>query len=386
VRRAAAPSRRSFSSPRWPSAPSRWAPAAQERDAERDGPPRTRTRRVIAIGDHPRVDGLRLNFRDGELELVRGANVTIWHPYDRDVGGTVRGLALGLPSTGAGRVEGLSLGVFGVMGADDLHGITVAGVGAGAGSTLSGISVGGVGVGAGSEVRGIALGGVGVGTGGSVRGIALGGVGAGAGGSVRGALVGGIGAGAGGDVRGLMIGAVGAGAGGSVRGLMVGGVGVGAAGDVRGLSFGGVGVGAGGDLRGLSAGGVGVGAGGDLTGIAVAGVGVGSGGTIRGLGVAGIGVGAPRIRGGAMALVVGADRAHAVVVAPALFRIERGGRFTGGAVSTVNLVRGEQRGLTIGVVNYARSLHGVQLGAINIVRDNPRPYRVLPILNVGRQR
>ena len=50
----------------------------------------------------------------------------------------------------------------------------------------------------------------------------------------------------------------------------------------------------------------------------------------------------------------------------------------------VNAVRGYQRGLSIGLVNYAESLFGVQLGLVNIVRDNPSPFRVLPIINIGR--
>ncbi len=34
-----------------------------------------------------------------------------------------------------------------------------------------------------------------------------------------------------------------------------------------------------------------------------------------------------------------------------------------------------------GVVNYAWTIDGLQLGLINIVRDNPAPFRVLPIIN-----
>ncbi len=46
----------------------------------------------IGIGDVPRLDGLRLNFRDRDLNLVRGMNVTIWTPHD-EADGVVRGLA-----------------------------------------------------------------------------------------------------------------------------------------------------------------------------------------------------------------------------------------------------------------------------------------------------
>ena len=64
-------------------------------------------------------------------------------------------------------------------------------------------------------------------------------------------------------------------------------------------------------------------------------------------------------------------------------RIEETGRFQGVAAAGFNYVKGEQRGLTIGVVNYARRLHGVQVGLINYARNNPPGLRVLPAINVN---
>ena len=100
--------------------------------------------------------------------------------------------------------------------------------------------------------------------------------------------------------------------------------------------------------------------------------------------IGGLGVGAERLEGVAIAPMVGAGDLHAVVIAPALLRTEKGGRFTGVSISSVNAVRGDQRGLSIGIVNYARSLRGAQLGVVNIVRDNPSGRKVLPIINWGR--
>ena len=37
----------------------------------------------LAIGDKPRMTGLRINFRDRALEEVTGVNITIWQPYQR---------------------------------------------------------------------------------------------------------------------------------------------------------------------------------------------------------------------------------------------------------------------------------------------------------------
>jgi hypothetical protein len=45
-------------------------------------------------------------------------------------------------------------------------------------------------------------------------------------------------------------------------------------------------------------------------------------------------------------------------------------------------VRALQVGLAIGVVNDATELHGVQLGVINIARNNRGWRRVLPLLNL----
>jgi hypothetical protein len=343
-------------------------------------------RRIISIGNHPRVDGVRINFRDRELELVRGANITVWTPKKGYVGGEVKGLALGLPATMAGDITGFGVSVFGVGAEENFRGIGLAGVGLGAGGSTRGIMLGGIGVGAGSDVRGIAVGGIGVGAGGDARGLMVGGIGAAAGGSVRGITVGGIGAGAGGNVRGMMVGGIGAGAGGDARGIIAGGIGAGAGGSIRGLSVGGIGVGAGSGIRGVSVAGVGVGSGGDITGLSVAGVGVGSGGTLRWVSVGGLGVGAPRIDGFAAGLMVGAERTRALVIAPAHFRTAVGGQMNGVAVSSVNYIPGYQRGLTIGLVNYTERLRGVQLGVVNIVAERPWPFKALPIVNFGQDR
>jgi hypothetical protein len=361
-----------------------------------------RTHYAISIGHHPRVDGIRLNFRDRDFDLVRGANVTIWQPYRNADLGRVEGLALGLPLTGVGELRGLGVGLAGVAVEDDSRGIVIGGIGVGAGGELrginiggigaaagggvSGLTVGGIGVGSGGTVRGIAIGGIGAGAGGDVRGLAAGGIGVGAGGNVRGLIVGGVGAAAGGNIRGAAVGGIGVGAGGSARGILVGGIGVGAGGEVHGAAVGGIGVGSGGDVRGLAIGGIGVGAGGQLRGIAIGGLGVGAGNRIHGAAIGGLGVGSERIDGLAIGSLVRARETRAIVIAPVLFRSFRDAEVRGATVSAVNVVYGSQRGLALGVVNYTESLNGVQVGVLNIVRDNPRGRRVLPVVNWGNER
>ena len=256
----------------------------------------------LAIGDKPRVTGVRINFRDRHLEEVNGANITVWSPYSPATG-LVNGLALGLPATGARDISGIALGV--------------------------------IGAGADRSMTGIALGGIGVGAGGDMRGIMIGGIGAGGGGSMTGLSIGGIGVGGAGNMTGIQLGGIGVGSGANVTGISVGGVGVGSAGDVTGISIGGIGVGAGGRITGLSIGGVGVGA-----------------PRIKGIIIGGVGAGGEMVK--------------AVSVTGVYFKIADRGRLDGASFSAVNNIRGLQHGLTIGLWNYAHELHGAQIGVINI--------------------
>lgn len=303
----------------------------------------------IAIGDAPRVTGLRINFRDRHLERVNGVNITVWTPYEAT--GDVNGIALGVPATGARQITGLGIGL-GVAAEDRLRGIAIAGIGAGSGQ----------------EITGIVIAGVGGGTGGRFTGIGVAGLGIGAGREVRGAIIAGLGAGTGGKLIGLTIAGVGAGAGEGVEGVTIAGVGVGSGGRVRGVSIAGVGVGAGGGVSGLSIAGVGVGGGGKVSGVSIAGLGVGAP-SLSGIVITGFGAGTVDFNGG--------------VIAPFYFRIERGGSMRGVSVSAFNRFSGIQHGLTIGVLNITEELRGVQIGLINIARRNPPGRRVLPILNWG---
>jgi hypothetical protein len=306
----------------------------------------------ISVGDSRRVVGLRLNFRDRHLEEVVGINATIWTPYEYT--GVVRGVALGLPMTGARRIEGIAAGIFGIGVRESVRGLAIAGIGVGAGDDVRGVAISGIGLGAGEGVRGIAIGGIGVGAGGAVSGLTIGGVGVGAGGGASGILVGGVGAGVGGDLRGI--------------------------------SLAGVGIGAGGRVEGVTISGVGMGAGGGARGVHIAGIGLGSGGPLGYLSVAGVGIGASSIEGAAVAAAVGAYRARGLIVAPAYFRITDGGRVNGLNVSALNDVRGTQHGVAIGLINYARHLDGLQLGLLNYAANKPRGTRLLPIANYGRSR
>ena len=318
----------------------------------------------LGFGNLTRFTGIRFNFADRNVERITGVNVTIWQSkHSEDQVGDVNGISLGLPMA---------------MGHDNQNGITLGLLGAAATGNLNGINIGGLGVGAGQSVRGFNFGGLGIGSGGDLTGITIGGLGAGAGNNVTGISLGGLGLGAGGDVKGITL----------------GGLGVGAGGDLTGLNFGGAGLGAGGNVTGISASLGGIGAGGIVRGITIAGLGIGAGEELTGVNIAGLALGSPKVKGFSIAAVVGGLEVKGITVAPAFFRVGAGkkdevqeeGIMTGVAASAYNRVLGEQRGVTFGVVNYARRIKGAQFGLINIVRENPRGLRVLPFFNTRFKR
>ena len=156
----------------------------------------------LGIGDVPRLDGIRLNFRDRHVEKVRGMNLTIWSPH-QEADGDVTGLAVGFPLTGAADLRGLAIGA-GIAVEREFTGVALAPIGFGAGERIRGIAIGGVGVGGGGDLEGLLIGGVGVGVGGDIRGVAIGGIGTGAGGSLTGVAIGGVGVGGGSRARGIL--------------------------------------------------------------------------------------------------------------------------------------------------------------------------------------
>lgn len=122
-----------------------------------------------------------------------------------------------------------------------------------------------------------------------------------------------------------------------------------------------------GDVHGITTAGLGTIEEGRFTGINVAGVATFTDGEMRGLNAAGL---AAVVRGRLQGIGLAAGTVHATAL-------------DGVAVSAWNHVRGEQRGLTIGIFNYARTLRGLQLGLLNYVRSNPKGLRLLPVFNTG---
>jgi len=120
-------------------------------------------------------------------------------------------------------------------------------------------------------------------------------------------------------------------------------------------------------------------------GITFAGLGAGAGESLTGLTVCGLAAGSPSIKGLTVAgLAVGGTKITGVSLALGTIMVKQDkgdGAYSGLAVSAFNNIKGTQKGVAIGIVNYAYRLKGLQIGLVNIVRDNPKGRKVLPIIN-----
>jgi hypothetical protein len=119
----------------------------------------------------------------------------------------------------------------------------------------------------------------------------------------------------------------------------------------------------------------------ELTGLNVAGLSVVGGTTLRGVSVAGLGAtGGTEIQGFAAAFAH--VRAKLSIEGFTASLWNRTDDMTGVAIGYANTFERRQRGLSIGLVNYAVELEGVQLGLLNIAENNRGIFRVLPLVNL----
>jgi len=305
----------------------------------------------LSFGNSKEFTGLRFNFRDAGVRRVTGVNFTLWNPYEDNKEAVIQGLSLGLVPGGA-FLRGIQIGILGVAAEQSATGITIGGLGMGAGDNLTGINIGGLGAGTGGNMTGLNIGGIGVGAGGSMIGINIGGIGAGAGDDVK--------------------------------GINFGGIGIGSGRNVTGITFGGIGAGAGENMIGINVAGLGLGAGERLSGINISGLAAGAGKRITGLTICGLAAGSKEIRGLTIGGgAVGGEILKGIHLAGGMVHVVKDGQLIGFAGSPFNYIRGSQTGLSIGIVNYAFRVNGIQLGLVNIVRDNPRYLKVLPVFNTS---
>ena len=286
----------------------------------------------LSLGNSAVHTGLRLNWSDAGIERINGINVTIWKPGE-PLTGTVNGLALGVAGPGAARINGIAIGLGGVVTRRLMRGIAIGGLGVVSNGDIRGISLAGLGAVANHDFSGLGLAGLGVVANGSFEGIGISG----------------LGTVANGDFKGFGFGVVGTVANGNMTGVAIGGVGAVTNGYFAGIGIGGVGMVA---NRGI-------------TGIAIGGIGVASDGVLRGGALAGYMVRVREVHG----------------FSAAVLRVKTN-TLRGVSIAGFNQVRRMQVGLSIGLLNYARELHGAQIGVLNIAGNNRWPWRVLPFLNL----
>jgi hypothetical protein len=284
----------------------------------------------ISFGNAPRVHGVRFNWRDEGLQRVDGFNLTVLGANENP-GAVIRGVAVKLWGGWGDRpwvdeVDGLGLSPVALT-VGRSRGILLGAYGAGTADAV-GIQVGGLGLLLG-QARGIQAGMLIAGTQ-SIVGLTVSGIG------VRSPTLSGI------NVGGLIVFGEQRVSGINASGLVVVGERVG----------------------GINAGGLGV------AGERVAGINVGGG--VIGHRIIGVTVGG--LVGG---FTPRDDMVGGLATAGAMLTDD----LKGCSVAAFHRVNGVQRGVTIGLVNYARTLSGVQLGVVNIAQNNHGMLRALPILN-----
>jgi len=168
-----------------------------------------------------------------------------------------------------------------------------------------------------------------------------------------------------GDVTGFSFGGLATVAQGAVTGITVGGLATVAQGGVSGFSLGGLAVVGQEDISGISVGGVAVVGEKSISGITGTLGQIETKGSVSGLNVAGYKIDARTVKGANITAI--------------WTETENIGYFTVGAY---NRTYDTQTGLTIGLLNHAHNLAGIQIGLMNIVETNPEGLRYLPILNV----
>jgi len=301
----------------------------------------------VSFGNSTRFTGLRFNLVDRDVEEIKGINLTFWKPRENP-NAVIRGITLGLVAPEADRIEGISAGAVAVVGGSGISGISAAG--------LAVVSDGGI--------AGMAFGGLATVAEGGAGGLVAGGLASVIDGRMTGACIGGLASVVEGSMTGLSFGGLASVTEGGFSGISFGGLASVIEGPTAGISLGGLASVTEGGLSGISAGGLASVVEGDVVGVMAAGLACVTDQRLSGFGAAGCTVRSGEISGAALA---GAYvKAH---------------ELSGFSAATVNYFDEYQVGLSIGIVNIAERLNGIQLGIINIARNNSPPFKVLPLIN-----
>lgn len=315
----------------------------------------------ISFGNSKNFSGIRFNFRECNVERVNGFNFTLWEA--KSVGNSeVNGISLGLIPH-ASRLNGLNIG-FGLISEEQMNGLNL--------SILAGVSNG--------DIKGINFGGLALVSNMNMFGINFGGL----------ALV------SNGDIGGINFGGLAQVANGDLYGLNLGGLALVANGNLVGLNLGGLALISDGDLTGINLSGLASISNDSMSGINLSGLALISSKEIKGINIGGLVViGAESLYGLSVTLGQLMSEKDICGLSVSGYKTEAADfsginitiawtemeNLRGFSFAAYNRIYGEQKGLTIGIVNYAEELKGVQLGLINIADNNEGIFKILPILN-----
>jgi len=317
----------------------------------------------LSFGNSHRWNGIRFNIIDRDVERINGLNVTFWRSKYNEWA-EYNGISVGIAPEG-GWFRGLNVGIGALVAHRELVGLNVAGLGLVSNGDMIGINIAGLGTVANRDMRGLNIAGLGTVANRSMYGLNIAGLGTVANRSMYGLNIAGLGTVANRNMAGISIAGLGTVANRDMRGINIAGLGVVANGSMEGITVAGLAAVANRGITGIAVAGLGVVATGrPITGVAV------TVGELRGeVAIRGFAVGGYRVR---------TEDMRGWSAAVAWTKI---GELHGFSVAGFNYIYGNQRGLTIGIFNYAQELNGIQIGLLNYAGNNKGIAKLLPIVN-----
>lgn len=334
----------------------------------------------ISFGNSSQFNGIRFNGRDCGVELINGINITFWRPVEYRISGTINGLSLGL-FPAAEKLNGINLGLAGVLTEHSSNGINIGGLAVVSQNNINGVNFGGLSLVAQGKISGLNIGGLAVVSQDRVLGISLGGL----------AVV------TQEDLLGINFGGFALVSQENMIGINLSGLASVSQGKLVGINIAGLANVSQGMLHGINISGLANVTQEDMFGFNLAGIALVSQTAVRGVNIGGLAVVGEDygLYGLSVTLgkLVGGNRIAGLNIAG--YKIETGNlngfstavgwieaeTLRGVGISIFNEISNRQRGLTIGLLNYAENLKGIQIGLLNIAENNPNGFKYLPFVN-----
>jgi hypothetical protein len=118
-----------------------------------------------------------------------------------------------------------------------------------------------------------------------------------------------------------------------------------------------------------------------VSGLAISGIGVGAHKALNGIAIGGLAVGTDGNLNGifsSLAYLMAGEKFRGIAVTGGYFESNV---FKGIGVAGYTSAN-KMNGLSIALFNKADELHGIQFGLLNYVKNNPKGFRILPIINL----